>query len=377
MKQNLHHNMNLDELPYQIGLTLIEGIGDVNAKSLLAYCGSASEVFKQKQTHLLKIPGIGATWARSIINSKDVLNRAEEEIKFIQKYKIDPLFFTDENYPTRLRYCSDSPVLLYYRGNANLNHERIVSVVGTRKPSSYGKEKTEEFISELKDTGILILSGLAYGVDVLAHKTALETGLKTVGVVAHGLDRIYPQLHEKVAKRMIGQGGILTDFMSGTNPDAVNFPKRNRIVAGLCDALVVVESKRGGGSLITATIANSYNKDVFAFPGRAGEPLAEGCNGLIKQNRAVLIENAADLLYAMQWQETEKKTKTSKQIPLPINLSDEEKKVIDVFAKKSSLHVDEICQTTEFTISKISTLLLQLEFSNLIKSRPGKMYELA
>ncbi|MBA2610896.1 MAG: DNA-protecting protein DprA [Bacteroidetes bacterium] len=369
--------MNLDELPYQIGLTLIEGIGDVNAKSLLAYCGSASEVFKQKQTHLLKIPGIGATWARSIINSKDVLNRAEEEIKFIQKYKIDPLFFTDENYPTRLRYCSDSPVLLYYRGNANLNHERIVSVVGTRKPSSYGKEKTEEFISELKDTGILILSGLAYGVDVLAHKTALETGLKTVGVVAHGLDRIYPQLHEKVAKRMIGQGGILTDFMSGTNPDAVNFPKRNRIVAGLCDALVVVESKRGGGSLITATIANSYNKDVFAFPGRAGEPLAEGCNGLIKQNRAVLIENAADLLYAMQWQETEKKTKTSKQIPLPINLSDEEKKVIDVFAKKSSLHVDEICQTTEFTISKISTLLLQLEFSNLIKSRPGKMYELA
>ncbi len=369
--------MNLDELPYQIGLTLIEGIGDVNAKALLAYCGSASEVFKQKEAHLLKIPGIGSVWARSIVNSKDVLKRAEEEIDFIQKYKIDPVFFTDPKYPTRLKYCSDSPVLLYYKGNADLNQEKIIGVVGTRKPSAYGKEKTEEFVSELKGSNILILSGLAYGVDVLAHKTALDNDLNTIGVVAHGLDRIYPQIHDRVAKRMIGQGGLLTDFMSGTNPDAVNFPKRNRIVAGLCDALVVVESKRGGGSLITATIANSYNKDVFAFPGRAGDVLAEGCNGLIKQNRAVLIENSADLLFAMQWQETEKKPKASKQVPLLLNLSDEEKKVMDVFSQKPSLHVDEICQNTEFTISKISALLLQLEFSNVIKSRPGKMYELA
>lgn len=369
--------MNTNELPYQIGLTLIEGIGDVNAKSLLAYCGSAAEIFKQKEAQLLKIPGIGAMWARSIVKSKDVLKRAEEEIKFIEKYNITPLFFTDENYPTRLKYCSDSPVLMYYKGNANLNNEKIIAVVGTRKPSEYGKEKTQEFVSELKDTGAIIISGLAYGVDVLAHKTALDNGLDTVGVVAHGLDRIYPQLHDKVAKRMITQGGILTDFMSGTNPDAVNFPKRNRIVAGLCDALVVIESKRGGGSLITATIANSYNKDVFAFPGRAGDVLAEGCNGLIKQNRAVLVENATDLLYAMQWQDVEKKPKASKQIPLLINLSDDEKRIMDVFSNKASLHIDEICQTTEFTISKISALLLQLEFSNIINSRPGKMYELA
>jgi DNA processing protein len=369
--------MNINELPYQIGLTLIEGIGDVNAKSLLAYCGSAAEVFKQKEAQLLKIPGIGSMWAKSIVKSKDVLKRAEEEIKFIEKYNITPLFFTDENYPTRLKYCSDSPVLMYYKGKADLNSEKIIAVVGTRKPSEYGKEKTQEFVAELKDTGAIIISGLAYGVDVLAHKTALDNGLDTVGVVAHGLDRIYPQLHDKVAKRMIAQGGILTDFMSGTNPDAVNFPKRNRIVAGLCDALVVIESKRGGGSLITATIANSYNKDVFAFPGRAGDVLAEGCNGLIKQNRAVLVENAADLLYAMQWQDIGKKPKASKQIPLLLNLSDDEKKIMDVFSKKPSLHIDEICQTTEFTISKISALLLQLEFSNIINSRPGKMYELA
>jgi DNA processing protein len=366
--------MDLNELPYQIGLTLIEGVGDINAKSLLAYCGSAKEVFKQKEAHLLKIPGIGTVLAKSILKSNGVLKRAEEEIKFITKYKITPVFYTDENYPKRLKYCSDSPVLLYFKGNADLNHNKIISIVGTRKPSEYGKQKTIEFVSELKDSGILILSGLAYGVDVMAHKAALQNNLNTIGVVAHGLDRIYPQTHDKIAKRMIGQGGLLTDFMSGTSPDAVNFPKRNRIVAGLCDALVVIESKRGGGSLITATIANSYNKDVFAFPGRAGDILAEGCNGLIKQNRAVLIENAADLLYAMQWVASEKPKTKPNQMALQINLSDDEKKVLNVIINKTNIHIDEICRQTEFTVSKTSTLLLQLEFGNLIKSLPGKMY---
>ncbi len=366
--------MDLNELQYQIGLTLIEGIGDVNAKSLLAYCGSAQEVFRQKKTHLLKVPGIGEIHARSIVGSKDVLKRTEEEIKFIKKYKITPLFFTDENYPQRLKYCSDSPILLYYKGNANLNKEKIVGVVGSRKPSDYGKEKTQELISELKSTNAIVLSGLAYGVDAWAHKCAIDEGMETVGVLGHGLDRIYPQLHEKMAKKMITQGGLLTDFMSGTNPDAVNFPKRNRIVAGLCDALVVVESKRKGGSLITATIANSYNKDVFAFPGRAGDLLAEGCNGLIKQNRATLIENAADLIYAMQWEEEEKKSKKNKQIPLMINLSDDEKIIMNAFGDKTEMHIDEICHVSQMTISKTASVLLQMEFSNLIRSKPGKMY---
>jgi len=367
--------VNINELPYQLGLTLIDGIGDINAKNLLAYCGSAGEVFKQKKSHLVKVPGIGEYLARSIVRSKDVLNRAEEEIKFIEKYNITPLFFTDEKYPLRLKYCSDSPILLYYKGNADLNKEKIIGVVGTRRPSEYGKEKTRELIEDLKSANAIIISGLAYGVDVWAHKAALDNGLETVGVLAHGLDRIYPQIHDKVAKKMIKQGGLLTDFMSGTNPDAVNFPKRNRIVAGLCDALVVVESKRQGGSLITATIANSYNKDVFAFPGRSGDPLAEGCNGLIKQNRATLIENAADLLYCMQWEEKNEKPGKSKQIPLLLNLSEEEKLIINLFENKNQLHIDEICQTTQLPISKTSILLLQLEFSNLIKTRPGKMYE--
>ena len=363
-------------LLYQIGLTLINGIGDINAKSLLAYCGTAEEVFKQKKSVLMKVPGIGETLAKSIISNNALLKRAEQEIKFIQKYKITPLFFNDNNYPSRLKHCSDSPVLLYYKGTADLNTEKIIAIIGTRKPSEYGKEKTREIVTELKQHRPIILSGLAYGVDVLAHKTALDNDLLTVGVLGHGLDRIYPQTHDKIAKRMLSQGGLLTDFMSGTNPDAVNFPKRNRIVAGLCDALIMIESKRTGGSLITATIANSYNKDVFALPGRAGDELAEGGNGLIKRNKAALIENAEELLDAMQWQKKENKINKSAQIPLMLDLNDDEKKVVQHLSEKTALHLDELCAAVQMSVSKISAILLQLEFSNLIKSKPGKIFEL-
>jgi DNA processing protein len=369
--------MPSDELLYQIGLTLINGIGDGHAKNLLAYCGSAGAVFEANKSSLLKIPGVGEIVANAVINGKTILHEAEQEIRFIEENNIAPLFFTDTDYPHRLKFCNDSPILLYYKGNANLNAQKIVAVVGTRLPTEYGKEQTEKFISELKGSGILVVSGLAYGIDVLAHKKALENDLDTVGVVAHGLDRIYPQLHESIAMKMQKMGGILTDFKSGTNPDAVNFPKRNRIVAGMCDALVVMESKRDGGSLITATIANSYNKDVFAFPGRANDPQSEGCNAIIKMNRASLIENAADLFYSMGWdtEMTEKKKKMN-QIPLPLKLSEEEQKIINAFANKKQVHMDEISYVSSFPISKVSSLLLQLEFSNIIRSHPGKMYSL-
>jgi DNA processing protein len=364
-----------DELQYQIGLTLIDGVGDVNAKALIAYCGSARDVFRQKTPSLKKIPGIGETYASSIAKSSNVLKRAEKEIEFIERYKIRPLFFTDPQYPSRLKFCSDSPVLLYYKGTADLNAERIVAVVGTRRPSDYGRSVTQSLITDLAGSGILIISGLAYGVDVLAHKSALENNLPTVGVLGHGLDRIYPQANEKIARKMLRHGGLLTDFMSGTNPDAVNFPKRNRIVAGLCDAIVIVESKRTGGSLITATIANSYNKDVFAFPGKSGDPLAEGSNGLIKRNRAALIENAEDLLDAMQWKPVEKIPPATRQMPLLLNLGEEERSVIGLFELKPLIHIDEICQATQQPVSRVSGVLLQLEFSNLIRARPGKLYE--
>jgi DNA processing protein len=363
------------DLTYQIGLTLLDGVGDVLSKSLVAYCGSAEQVFKTGKTQLEKIPGIGSYTANAIFKSKSVLDIAENEVKFIEKNKIDALFFTDKNYPQRLKNCPDSPIMLYYKGNASLNPDKIVAVVGTRTPSVYGKAVTEKLVQDLVESGCLVVSGLAYGIDITSHKAALDNGLDTVGVLAHGLDRIYPSAHAAYAEKMISQGGLLTEFLSGTNPDKENFPKRNRIVAGMCDALVVVESKRGGGSLITATIANSYNKDIFAFPGKANDVLSEGCNGLIKSNRASLIESAADLLYIMNWTNEVKKPQ-AKQIPMFLNLSSEEQSIINAFEDKQQMHVDEICYATNFSISKTSTYLLQLEFSNVIKSLPGKIYQL-
>jgi DNA processing protein len=367
---------NLDELHYQVAITCIEGIGDVTAKSLLAYCGTPKNVFDTKKGQLLKVPGIGHTLAKSIVsNSKNALKLAEKELDFIQQHKIKPLFFTEDDYPQRLKNCIDSPIMLYYKGNADLNADRVISVVGTRRPSEEGVQLTSALIDELRQSGILVVSGLAYGIDVAAHKQCLTNALPTVGVLAHGLDRIYPGCHDKVAKKMINCGGLLTEFMSNTNPDAVNFPKRNRIVAGMTDALIVVESKRTGGSLITATIAQTYNRDVFAFPGKAGDPLAEGPNGLIKQNKATLIESAGDLLYAMNWQDVPKQKKTKTQVVLAIELTNEEGSVVDCLKTKSEMHLEELCQKIEMPISKTVTLLLNLEFKHLVKSLPGKMYK--
>ena len=369
--------MLLAELQYQIGLTMLDGIGDVLAKNLIAYCGSAKGVFQTNKTHLEKIPGIGVNLANSISKSKFVLDRAEQEVRFIEDNNITPLFFTDSNYPNRLKNCYDSPVLLYYKGNANLNAERIVSIVGTRTPSEYGKLTTEKFVRDLSSMDCLVVSGLAYGIDVTAHKASVDNNIPNIGVVAHGLDRIYPAVHKAIADKMMLNGGLLTDFKSETNPDKENFPKRNRIVAGICDALIVVESKREGGSLITATIANAYNKDVFAFPGKVGDSLSEGCNGLIKTNKASLIESVADLKYIMNWQDEQvAKKKETKQIPLLIDLSEEEQAIVKAFEGKKQLHIDEISYSTNFPISKTSSHLLQLEFSNIIKSLPGKLYQL-
>ena len=283
------------DLLYQIALTLVPNIGDVHAKALINIYGDAQSVFKAKQKDLEKIEGIGTVRANSI---KSFVNfdSSEEEIKFIEKYKITPLFITDENYPKRLLNCYDSPALLYYRGNADLNTSKIVSVVGTRDHSDYGKLVCEKLVKELSEENILIVSGLAFGIDTIAHKAALKNDLSTVGVVAHGLDRIYPTQNKALAKQMTEQGGLLTDFISNTDPNKQNFPRRNRIVAGMCDALVVVESSKKGGSLITAELGNGYNKDVFAIPGRSTDPKSEGCNYLIKNNKALLITCADDLL---------------------------------------------------------------------------------
>ncbi|HEX7367011.1 MAG TPA: DNA-processing protein DprA, partial [Pelobium sp.] len=252
---------------YNIALTFVKGIGDVTIKSLISYCGSAEEVFKTKQTALEKIPGIGPKTAKLIVNH-EAFSRAEQELKFVEKYKIEPLFYTDKLYPRRLKNCADAPALLYFKGNADLNNQKTLAIVGTRNASNYGKAFCEKLIDGLKAHQALIVSGLAYGIDVASHKAAVNLKQTTVGVLGHGLDRIYPALHRSVAESMLANGGLLTEFPSQTNPDRQNFPKRNRIIAGLADAVIVVEAAKKGGALITAEIANSYNKDVFALPGK-------------------------------------------------------------------------------------------------------------
>ncbi|MCK4360783.1 MAG: DNA-processing protein DprA [Bacteroidales bacterium] len=360
-------------LLYQIGITLIPGVGDIVGKKLIAYCGSVEAVFKEKKKLLLKIPGIGKSTVNSIIN-QNILERAEEEIRFIEKYKIDTLFYLDDKYPYRLKQCEDSPMLLFYKGTADLNAPKIISIVGTRKASEYGKEICSSLIEGLIEQNILIVSGLAYGIDTCAHKTSLESNLKTVGVLAHGLDKVYPQLNKSLAEKMLNNGGLLTEFLSKTTPDRENFPKRNRIIAGLSDAVIVIESAIRGGALITADIANSYNRDVFAVPGRLYDKYSQGCNNLIKTNRAALVQSAEDIKYIMGWEIMKKKTK--KQQRLFIKLSPEEETIVNILKEKQELGIDKISSLSKLSASKVASALLNLEFEGIIKCLPGKVYRM-
>ncbi len=360
-------------LQYKIGINLIPGISDLNGKKLIAYCGGAEAVFKEKKSNLLKIPGMGEVTASKILNS-GVLKRAEQELKFIDKNKIKTYYFLDDNYPERLKHCIDGPIMLYYKGNADLNATKIISVVGTRKASFYGKNMCKSIIEGFKDLDVLVISGLAYGIDTYAHKEAMNNGLKTIGVLAHGLDRIYPSSNRSLAEKMIKQGGLLTDFISLTNPDRENFPKRNRIVAGMADAVLVVESARKGGALITADIANSYNRDVFAIPGRTNDLYSHGCNYLIKTNRAVLVNNADDIRYFMGWDM--KKTDKIIQKKLFVNLSGTDKKIVDIIEEHKKIGIDRICLLAQMPSSKVASALLNLEFNGVVACLPGKIFKL-
>ncbi len=364
-----------ENLLYNIAITQIPGIGDILAKNLIAYCGGSEAVFKEKASALIKIPGIGKVLANKIIK-QNALERAEEEIKFIEEYNISALNYLDTEYPKRLTHCADSPVMLYYKGNADLNALKILSVVGTRNISSYGKSICEKLVKDLAAHDVLVVSGLAHGVDIYAHKLAVDNNIPTVGVLAHGLDRIYPSVNTATAKRMVKNGGLLTDFLSGTNPDRENFPKRNRIVAGMADATIVVESKEEGGSLITADIANSYSRDVFAFPGRTDDACSRGCNNLIQQSKAALVQSASDILRMMGWEE-KNETKKAVQPQLFFNLNPDEEVLVNILKEKKSVGIDDMCFAAKFSMSKVSSLLLSLEFSGVVQSLPGKMYSLA
>ena len=363
----------VNDLLYQIALTDVPNIGPVQSKILVEIFGSAEQIFKAKQKDLEKIEGIGTIKAKSIKNYEH-FDRAESEITFIEKYKIQPLFITDETYPKRLLHCYDSPTLLYYRGNADLNAARIINIIGTRSHTDYGKQLTEKLIEDLQSLNVIIVSGLAFGIDAIAHKAALANQCTTVGVLAHGLDTIYPQQHSALAKQMLQNGGLLTEFRKETTPDKHNFPRRNRIVAGMSDATIVIETAVKGGSMITAELANGYNRDVFAFPGKITDVKSVGCNHLIKNNKAILLENAEQLIEAMGWKE--KKVKKKQQKELFIELTNDEQILMNILKEKEAVHIEEIFAKSGLTSSSVAAAMLNLEFQNVLASLPGKMYKL-
>jgi DNA processing protein len=363
------------DLLYKIALSLIPGIGCVTAKTLIAYTGSAEQVFTEKEKALRTIPGIGTILSKNITTSK-VLSRAEKELEFIFKNKIRALFYLDPEYPQRLHSCEDAPVVLFIKGNPELNPPKAVSIVGTRHATEYGKEIIESFISELKDKGyaFLIVSGLAYGIDIHAHKAALKYNFPTIAVLGHGLETIYPPVHASIAIEMLEhQGGLVSDFLSYSPIDRKNFLRRNRIIAGLSDATIIVESAKKGGALVTAEIASSYNRDVFAFPGRKGDLYSEGCNFLIKTNKAALIETVADLEYVMNW--SSGSNPDAVQPRLFNDLTPEEKVIVDLLQSEGETVIDQICQKTGLAMNKTSSTLLNLEFAGIVKCLPGKVYK--
>jgi DNA processing protein len=365
-----------DELKFQIALTLIPGVGPVAARNLISYCGSIEAVFKEKSSRLIRIPDIGPITANAI-EGHSVFDKAEEECRFIEEHKIKTLFYLDSDYPKRFVNCNDSPILIYFKGNADLNTNKIVAIVGTRNATDYGKTITEQFVTGLGEAGVTIISGLAYGIDICAHKAAVRNSITNIGVVGHGLDRIYPGNHRSTANKMLENGGLLTEFPSGTNPDRENFPARNRIVAGMSDAVVVIESAEKGGALITADVAGSYNRDVFAVPGNINNMYSKGCNYLIRENKAALVESAADILRMMRWLDgDEPNVIKPKQIQLFNDLSTDEEKTVNLLQESGQLDIDGISLCLQYTPGKIATILLELEMKGIVKALPGKKFQL-
>lgn len=358
-----------------LALHFLPGIGDYLIRQLVSYCGSAERVFKLPKGKLLKIPGVGDVTADSIRNGKSFAE-AEAEIKRAEKENVSLLFFTDANYPSRLRQVNDAPSLLYVRGTVDFENPKVVAVVGTRQATSYGRERVEDLVNGLIGHQALIISGLAYGIDIHAHKHAVKVGLPTVGVMGSGIDVVYPSSHRDTVKRMIENGAITTEHRFGTQPDAHNFPARNRIVAALSDAVIIVEAAEKGGALITAEIANSYNKDVFAYPGNIGQSHSAGCNNLIKSNKANLITGVKDLEYIMNW---EIATTPSRKASLDLSQFDtSEQAVLRALrdSKNHQLMMDEISWRTNIHIAPLAGLLLQLELKGVVTSLPGKNYKL-
>lgn len=370
----MESNQCEQELFYHLALSTVPGVGPIVGKTLISYCGSAEAAFTASKKIIAKIPGVGPVCANALNHFKD-FHLAESELKFVIANNIRAIHYTSQQYPMRLKQIMDSPLVLFSKGEADLNHDKFIGIVGTRKNTHYGAEMTRRIVEGLKPYNVHIISGLAFGIDITAHKACLDLDIPTLGVVGHGLDILYPGQHKTYARKMVEQGGaIISEFFSGTALNKDLFPRRNRIVAGLCDALVVVESMAKGGSMITSDIAFSYNKDVFAVPGKATDPMSEGCNFLVKNLKAAICENALDIANGMNWSlPNEHSEKKPIQAQLFLELNEDEKRIV-TFLENGEKTYDDILISTQIPVSKLSFLLLNLEMKNMLHAMPGKKY---
>lgn len=371
-------NSDEEERIYSIALTQVSGIGHIGAKRLIDALGSAVDVFRFREELPVRVGGLNTRIA-DLLDCPQAFDRARRECEFMEKNRIRCLTLNDDAYPSRLRECPDAPIALFFKGDAELNPLRVINMVGTRNATDYGKQLCVRFLQELRELcpDVLVVSGLAYGIDINAHRAALACQFPTVGVLAHGLDRIYPAVHRKTAVDMLSQGGLLTEFLTGTEPDRYNFVSRNRIVAGMSDATIVVESAAKGGSLITAELAGSYQRDCFAFPGRASDAASQGCNRLIRDNKAMLIQSAEDFVQAMGWKPQASSCQPeSVQRCLFPHLSADEQKVVDILSKRGELHINALVVETDIPVHKMNAILFELEMKGVVRVLVGGMYQL-
>ena len=366
--------MKEEELHYILALQRAKGIGDINAKKLIAHCGSAKNVLNEKRFILEKINGIGTFTIKHLFDKENLID-AEKELEYLKKNNIESYYFKNDNYPEKLKHCIDAPILLFKDGDFDFLNKPIISVVGTRKITSYGRDFCEKLIEDLKVYNPIIVSGFAYGVDICAHKAALKNNLQTIGVLAHGFEEIYPKSHKKYVSEINKNGGFLTDFWHNDKLVRENFLKRNRIVAGISEATVIIESAEKGGSLVTADIANSYNRDVFAVPGRSTDNMSKGCNALIKRNQAAILTSANDLIEMLNWNLEIKQEKVI-QKQLFIELDTTEQLVYDFLLESGKEILDTIAINCKLPIHKISTVLFNLEMKGVVKPLPGKLFEI-
>lgn len=361
------------ELLYTLALQRVPNLGDSSAKKLLRAVGSAEGVFQEKKSNLLKIDGIGNLKLKEL-QEHQLLPQAEDELNYILKNNIEYRYYRDNLYPERLKHCNDGPILFFQRGNIDLKGRKVISIVGTRKATSHGIQFCQQLIKDLSVLNPVIVSGFAYGIDITAQRTAIECGLQTIGCLAHGLSQIYPKVHKKYVSKVENNGGFITEFWNSDSFERNNFLKRNRIIAGLSEATIVIESASKGGSLVTADIANSYHREVFAVPGRTTDKQSRGCNDLIKSQQAHLLGSASDLIYLLGWDLKESNAKP-RQTQLFVELTQEEQMLWDFLHTREKELLDVIALACELPTFKVAALLLTMELKGVIKPTPGNYFQ--